>query len=192
MAPDGAALLVSVGQRLRAARERVGLTLDQTAELSGLSKAHLSRLESAERQPSIAALLSLSGALGAPVSVLLGENPDPSPLVISNEGAPRHESKGLSIAPCSGFAGSSALEALRITVDPNRPVTPPAQHRGEEWLYVLEGVLRLEFDGEVHHLGPGVAAHFDADRPHRLGAEGRAAEVLLVAAKDSRNVQSIH
>jgi transcriptional regulator with XRE-family HTH domain len=192
MAPDAAALLVSVGQRLRVARERVGLTLDQTAELSGLSKAHLSRLESAERQPSIAALLSLSDALGAPVSVLLGENPDPSPLVISNEGAPRHESKGLSIAPCSGFAGSSALEALRITVDPNRPVTSAARHRGEEWLYVLEGVLRLEYDGEVHHLGPGVAAHFDADRPHRLGAEGQAAEVLLVAAKDSRNVQSIH
>jgi transcriptional regulator with XRE-family HTH domain len=192
MAPDAAALLVSVGQRLRVARERVGLTLDQTAELSGLSKAHLSRLESAERQPSIAALLSLSDALGAPVSVLLGENPDPSPLVISNEGAPRHESKGLSIAPCSGFAGSSALEALRITVDPNRPVTSAARHRGEEWLYVLEGVLRLEYDGEVHQLGPGVAAHFDADRPHRLGAEGQAAEVLLVAAKDSRNVQSIH
>jgi transcriptional regulator with XRE-family HTH domain len=192
MAADAGAVLVSVGQRLRAARERAGLTLDQTAELSGLSKAHLSRLESAERQPSIAALLTLSGALGTPVSVLLGENQDASPLAISTEGAPRHESKGLSIASCSGFAGSSALEALRITVDPNRPVTSPAQHRGEEWLYVLSGVLRLEYDGEVHHLGPGVAAHFDADRPHRLGAEGQAAEVLLVAAKDARNVQSIH
>ncbi len=64
MAPDAGALLVSVGERLRTARERVGLTLEQTAELSGLSKAHLSRLESAERQPSIAALLSLSTHLG--------------------------------------------------------------------------------------------------------------------------------
>jgi transcriptional regulator with XRE-family HTH domain len=192
MAPDAAGLLVSVGQRLRAARERVGLTLDQTAELSGMSKAHLSRLESAERQPSIAALLSLSDALGTPVSVLLGENQDSSTLAISTEAAPRHLSKGLSIAPCSGFEGSTALEALRITVDPNRPLTPPAQHRGEEWLYVLKGVLRLEYDGEVHHLGSGVAAHFDADRPHRLGAEGRVAEVLLVAAKDSRNVRSVH
>lgn len=192
MAPDAGAVLISVGQRLRAARERVGLTLDQTAELSGLSKAHLSRLESAERQPSIAALLSLSGASGTPVSVLLGEDQDPSPLTISTMGTPRHDSKGLSIAPCSGYAGSSALEALRIAVDPDRPLTPPAHHRGEEWLYVLQGILRLEYDGEVHHLGPGVAAHFDAERPHRLGAEGQGAEVLLVAAKDTRNVQPIH
>jgi len=192
MASDTEAVLASVGERLRAARERVGLTLDQTAELAGLSKAHLSRLESAERQPSIAALLTLSDALGTPVSSLLGENQDASPLAISTEGAPRHESKGLSIAACSGYAGSSALEALRITVNPDRPLTPPAHHRGEEWLYVVQGILRLEYDGEVHHLGPGVTAHFDAERPHRLGAEGRRAEVLLVAAKDARNVQTVH
>jgi transcriptional regulator with XRE-family HTH domain len=192
MAPDASSVLVSVGERLRAARERVGLTLDQTAERSGLSKAHLSRLESAERQPSIAALLALSEALGTPVSLLLGESQDPSPLAICTQGAPRHDSRGLSIAPCSGYRGSSALEALRITVEPDRPPTPPAHHRGEEWLYVLRGILRLEYDGTVHHLGPGVSAHFDADRPHRLGAEGEAAEVLLVAARDTRNMQSIH
>src|SRR5271163_963494 len=105
MAADTDAVLVSIGERLRAAREDAGLTLDQTAELSGLSKAHLSRLESAERQPSIAALLTLAGALGTPVSTLLGEDQDPSPLAISTAAAARHESKGLSIAPCSGYAG---------------------------------------------------------------------------------------
>ena len=192
MVPGAEAVLVSIGERLRSAREGIGLTLDQTAALSGLSKAHLSRLESAERQPSIAALLALSEALGTPVSVLLGENPDASPLAIFTEGAPRHDSKGLSIAPCSGYAGSSALEAMRVTVEPDRPIASPAHHHGEEWLYVLAGILRLEYDGEVHHLGPGVSAHFDAERPHRLGAEGRSTEVLLVAARDGRHAQGIH
>jgi transcriptional regulator with XRE-family HTH domain len=192
MSPDAGAVLVSIGERLRAARENAGLTLDQTAELSGLSKAHLSRLESAERQPSIAALLTLADALGTPVSTLLGEQHTGASLSISTDDEPRRESKGLSIASCSGYPGSIALEALRITVDPDRPFTAPARHRGEEWLYVLHGILRLEYDGETHHLGPGVSAHFDADRRHRLGAEGGAVEVLLVAARDARNVQSIH
>jgi transcriptional regulator with XRE-family HTH domain len=192
VAPDAGAVLVSIGERLRAARESAGLTLDQTAELSGLSKAHLSRLESAERQPSIAALLTLADALGTPVSTLLGEQHTGTTLAISTDGEPRRESKGLAIASCSGYPGSTALEALRLTVDPDRPPTVPARHRGEEWLYVLHGILRLEYDGETHHLGPGVSAHFDADRPHRLGAEGEAVEVLLVAAKDARNVQNIH
>ncbi len=192
MAPDAGAVLDSIGERLRAARESAGLTLDQTAERSGLSKAHLSRLESAERQPSVAALLTLADALGTPVSTLLGEGRARASLSISTDDEPRRASKGLAIASCSGYPGSSALEALRLTVDPDRPSTAPARHRGEEWLYVLHGILRLEYDGETHHLGPGVSAHFDADRPHRLGAEGEAVEVLLVAAKDGRAVQNIH
>jgi len=192
MARGADTVLVSIGERLRAARESAGLTLERTAELAGLSKAHLSRLESAERQPSIAALLALSDAVGVPVSNLLGEDGEGLPLSISTEGDPRHEARGLSIASCSGYAGSSALEAMRITVDPHRPPTAPARHRGEEWLYVLDGIVRLEYDGELHHLGRGVTAHFDAERPHRLGAEGKAAEMLLVAAKNARNMQNIH
>lgn len=168
------------------------MTLDQTAQLSGLSKAHISRLESAERQPSIAALLALSEAVGASVGALLGEEPETTPLAISTQAEPRHDSKGLSIASCSGYSGSTALEALRITIAPERPLSSPARHRGEEWLYVLSGILRLEYDGDVHHLGPGLTAHFDAERPHRLGAESEAAEVLLVAAKHARNMQSVH
>jgi transcriptional regulator with XRE-family HTH domain len=192
VAPDTGSVLVSIGERLRSAREDAGLTLEQTAELSGLSKAHLSRLESAERQPSIAALLTLADALGTTVSTLLGEQPTGTSLAISTDGEPRRQSRGLSIASCSGYPGSAALEALRITVDPDRPEPAPARHRGEEWLYVLEGILRLDYDGEIHHLGPGVSAHFDADRPHRLAAEGEAVEVLLVAAKDVRTMQSFH
>ncbi|HXQ63173.1 MAG TPA: XRE family transcriptional regulator [Acidimicrobiales bacterium] len=192
MATDAGALLVSIGENLRSARERAGLTLDQTAERSGLSKAHLSRLESAERQPSVAALLGLAEVLGTPVSALLGEQRTGTSFALSTEDDPRRDAKGLSIASCSGYPGSTVLEALRITVDPDRPATTPARHRGEEWLYVLHGILRLEYDGDVHHLGPGVTAHFDADRPHRLGAHGGPVEVLLVAAKDARNVQNIH
>ncbi len=192
MAPDAGAVLVSIGERLRSARERAGFTLDQTAELSGLSKAHLSRLESAERQPSIAALLTLADALGTPVSTLLGEQQRGTSLHISTQAEERRVSKGLAIASCSGYPGSHALEALRITVEPDRPSMTPARHRGEEWLYVLSGILRLEYDHEVHHLGPGVTAHFDAERPHRLGAEGGPVEVLLVSAKDARTIQSIH
>jgi len=193
VALDADAVLDTIGERLRAARERAGLTLDQAAERAAMSKAHLSRLESSERQPSIAALLSLSHALGVPVSAILGEDAGGAPLTVRPDGAaPRRESKGLAIASCSGYPGSSALEALRITVSPDRPAGAPARHRGEEWIYVLEGILRLEYDGAVHHLGPGATAHFDAERPHRLGAQARPAEIVMVAAKERSTLQSAH
>jgi transcriptional regulator with XRE-family HTH domain len=184
--------LADVGDRLRAGREQRGLTLEQLSELSGLSKAHLSRLESGERQPSIAALLDLSSALGLRMSELLGEDPGGTPLSLHAPDETRHDADGLSIAPCSGYAGSRALEALRVTVEPNREPAAPARHRGEEWLYVLSGTLELEYADQLHELRAGMSAHFDADRPHRLNARKRPAEILLVAAEETTDLRAIH
>jgi transcriptional regulator with XRE-family HTH domain len=191
--PAGSGLLLtSIGDSLRAMREEQGLTLEQASELSGISTSHLSRLESSERQPSVASLLALSAAFGVPVGALFGETQGATPIGVSLPDEPRHESNGLTIAACSGYAGSNVIDALRITVSPERPVPTPARHPGEEWLYVLSGTLRLEYDGELHLLGVGTAAHFNAELPHRLGAEGTEVEVLLVAAKPVRNLHKIH
>jgi transcriptional regulator with XRE-family HTH domain len=175
-------LLASIGDELRAIREQRGLTLEQASELSGISTSHLSRLESSERQPSVASLLALSAAFGVPVGEFFGATHGATPLGLSLPDEPRHESNGLTIATCSGYAGSNVIDALRVTVSPERPVPSPARHPGEEWLYVLSGNLR----------GAGTAAHFNAEVAHRLGAEGAAAEVLLVAAKPVRNLHKIH
>jgi transcriptional regulator with XRE-family HTH domain len=192
MALEMSTVIDTIGERLRSARERAGLTLDQTAERAGMSKAHLSRLESAERQPSISALLALASALALPVSALLGEDRDGPPLAIWSDTEPRDAAKGLFLSSCSGYPGSSALEALRITVTPDRPDVPAARHRGEEWIYVLRGTLRLEYDGSTHYLEQGSTAHFDAERPHRLGTEGPDTEIVLVAAQERQAIQIAH
>ncbi|MBV8462285.1 MAG: helix-turn-helix domain-containing protein [Acidimicrobiales bacterium] len=182
----------AIGDTLRAIREQQGLTLEQASAVSGLSKSHLSRLESSERQPSVASLLALATAFGVPVGTFFGETEQRAPLTISPPDQVRRDSNGLNIAICSGYAGSSVLDALRVTVTPDRPPPTPARHPGEEWLYVVRGTLRLEYDGEVHRLGTGSTAHFNAEVAHRLGAERATAEVLLVAAKPVRNISTIH
>jgi|SRR5664280_410299 transcriptional regulator with XRE-family HTH domain len=191
MGPEiGTAL--AIGDCLRATREARGLNLEQAAETSGISKSHLSRLESSERQPSVASLLALSEAYGVPVGVLFGEPQGTTTIAVSPPDQPRHTSKGLAIAACSGYPGSSVIDALRLTIDPDREAPVPVRHAGEEWLYVLSGTLRLEYDGEVQLLTAGSAVHFNAEVPHRLGAEASVAEVLLVAAKPLRNLHTVH
>jgi transcriptional regulator with XRE-family HTH domain len=184
------AVLNSIAECLRDERTRAGLTLEQLAARADLSIAHLSRLESGDRQPSVAALISLSRALGVSMSTLLGERRGAPAIAIYPADSPTHEANDLTIASCSGFPGSSTMEALRITIGPDRVPPAPARHRGEEWVYVVSGRLRLEFDEQVHLLEAGSTAHFDANRPHRLAAESGPAEVLVVAAEtpnDFRN-----
>ena len=181
----------TLGERLRAAREARGLTLDQLSASVGVSKAHLSRLESGDRQPSVGILVEVVAALGTRVSVLLGEEAAGTTLAIFAPDAPRLAAAGLEIAPRSGFPGSRALEALRVHVPRDREPPAPAHHRGEEWIYVLRGVLELEFDGLLHELRPETAAHFDATRPHRFSAAGTGADLLLVSAEYRPEVNAV-
>ena len=181
-----------VGQRLRAARVGRGLTLAQLASLTGLTKAHLSRLESGERQASIGALVGLSSALGTKVSVLLGEGVDESPLTVYSPSAPTHHANGLEITSCSGFDDSQILEAMRVTIRGDRAPSTPVRHVGEEWLYVQRGSIDLEYDGTLYELAEDDAVHFDAARPHHLRTREVTAELLLVSAKTPGRLTQIH
>jgi transcriptional regulator with XRE-family HTH domain len=185
-----AEVLTSIAETLHEERIRAGLTLEQLALRAGLSTAHLSRLESGARQPSIAALITLSRALGISVSMLLGEGKGGTALAVYSDGQPSQVANGLTVSSCSGFPGSSSLEALRITIELDRIPPPFARHRGEEWIHVLSGLLRLEYADETHYLEPGSSAHFDADQPHRLGAVGTTTEVLVVAADVSQDLRN--
>lgn len=181
-----------VGPRLAAERQRRNLTLDQLAAASGVSKAHLSRLESGDRQPSLAALFDVAAALGIPVSVLLGEEHDGSAILVTGSDGTGHSVNGLHVASHSGYPGSSVLDALRITVEADRAASSPVRHEGEEWLYVLAGVLHLEYDGAIHELRPGMSAHFDADRLHRLAAAGGPAQIIMVSGHHDVGLHLIH
>src|ERR1700722_9516215 len=139
--------LSSLAESLREERTRAGLTLEQLAQRADLSTAHLSRLESGDRQPSVAALISLSRALGVSMSTLLGERRGTPAIAVSPPERVIHEANGLTLAPCSGFPGSATLEALQISINADRAPSEPARHRGEEWIYVVKGELRLEVDG---------------------------------------------
>jgi transcriptional regulator with XRE-family HTH domain len=176
------AALISLAESLREERIRVGFTLEELAGRADLSTAHLSRLESGDRQPSVAALIALSRALGVSLSTLLGERRGGPAIALYTGDEAVRQANGLRITGCSGYPGSSTLESLRIVISTDREPPVPARHRGEEWVYVVRGRLRLEFDDQVHFLEPGSTAHFDASRPHRLGAEDETTEVLVVAA----------
>jgi transcriptional regulator with XRE-family HTH domain/mannose-6-phosphate isomerase-like protein (cupin superfamily) len=175
--------LPGLGARLRERRLSSSLTLEAAAARVGLSPAHLSRLETAKRQPSLPVLLGLSRAYGVPVeSLLLGaESPGaPSPVVRGQSG-PGGGDEGLAGGWVYRPAGAPgrAMQALRVHIPVRVQDDVVRVHPGEEWLYVLHGRLLLTLDREEYRLEPGDAAHFDSIRPHRLVAVDRPGVDLL-------------
>lgn len=166
-----------LGARLRELRTASRLTLDAAAARVGLSPAHLSRLETGLRQPSLPVLLGLSRAYATPVAALLGESPSaPEPVVRAAE-VEGSRAGGWTYQPI-GLPGRG-MQPLRIHVPAEAQEQVVRVHPGEEWLYVLTGTLRLHLDEQEYRLKPGDAAHFDSMRPHRIAAASRAGVDLL-------------
>ncbi|MGC5567766.1 helix-turn-helix domain-containing protein [Streptomyces sp. FR-108] len=169
----------TVAPQLRALRHRAALTLESAAAAAGLSPAHLSRLETGRRQPSLPMLLALARIYGTTVSDLLGETVTERDAVVRSAGMEPTRAGGWTYWQ-AGAAGRG-MQSLRVHVPYGAQGDIVRVHPGEEWLYVLQGRLRLRLGDTAHVLEPGDSAHFDSLTPHRIAAADRdGAELLFV------------
>jgi transcriptional regulator with XRE-family HTH domain len=180
--------LDSFGARLKELRLERGWTLQELADQSGLSKTFLSRLESGNRQASIAAVLTLARVFGVSLASMFETDLAVEPCVIVRATeAVFKSSNGLTYTALSNAQRFFNVQPIRLTVSPKRKGQEHFYHEGEEWIYVLSGRLTLSLAGKTYDLGPGDAAHFDSKLPHRLIAHGpHPAELLLVASPFSK------
>jgi transcriptional regulator with XRE-family HTH domain len=176
--------LISFGVNLKRYRLQKDWTLDELAKRSGLSKPFLSRLESGDRQASIAAVLTLSQTFGVSLASMFETQitMEPCLIVRKAEEAPRNV-YGLTYVPLSRAGHNFNLRPIQVTVSPERTGDQHYTHDGEEWIYVLSGKITLSLAGEKYDLDAGDAVHFDSRLPHRVLARGKVApEILLVAS----------
>jgi transcriptional regulator with XRE-family HTH domain len=176
--------LDSFGVRLKELRLQRGWTLQQLAEQSGLSNTFISRLETGDRQASIAAVLTLARVFGVSLASMFESEVATEPcLIVRAAEAVTKSANGLTYTPLSNAQRFFNLQPIRLTVSPKRKGFEHFHHEGEEWIYLLSGRLTLSMAGKTYDLEPGDAAHFDSRLPHRLIARGtQDAEVILVAS----------
>ena len=166
-----------VAPQLRALRRRAGLTLEAAARAAGLSPAHLSRLETGRRQPSLPMLLALARIYGTTVSELLGETVADRDAVVRAADMEPTRAGGWAYWQAGG--AGRGMQALRVHIPYGTQGDIVRVHPGEEWLYVLKGRLRLRLGDSTHVLAPGDSAHFDSLTPHRLAAADHDGTELL-------------
>jgi transcriptional regulator with XRE-family HTH domain len=180
--------LGSFGARLQHLRVARGWTLQDLAERSGLSRAFLSRLESGDRQASIAAVLTLSRIFEVSLASLFETEVEAEPCVIVRHAeSVEQRANGLVYVALSKADSRFNLQPIRVRVSRSRRGLEHYHHEGEEWIYVLSGALTLSLAGKTFDLEAGDAAHFDSRLPHRLIARGnRDPELLVVASPLSK------
>ncbi|MEU6075023.1 XRE family transcriptional regulator [Micromonospora sp. NPDC047074] len=160
--------LGAVGPRLRALRRQRETTLADLSAATGISVSTLSRLESGSRRPTLELLLPLARAHGVTLDELVDAPPTGDPRIHLRP-VTRH---GMTMLPLTRRPGGIQAYKLVIPGGGRRAEPDPQTHEGYEWLYVLNGRLRLVLGDQDMVLVPGEAAEFDTRVPHWFGAAG--------------------
>lgn len=149
-----------LGSRLRAERQRQGISLAALAEQVGLTKGFLSQLERGLSRASVASLTRICAALEVPPSAVLDPLPqgpvaptDAPELHFGGQGA---QDRLLTPAEFPGF------QVLHATVQPggHSPGTGSGRPQESHFLVVMGGSFAVELNGTAHLLRPGDSLAF--------------------------------
>lgn len=158
--------LEPLGDRLRARRQELRLTLKEVALASGLSVGFISQIERGITSPSLSSLVSVARVLDMEVGEFLAQ-PKPEGAITRHDQRPVYAVSPDSLAYeriSSSFAGS-ILRSVIIHEPPGHRSEPIA-HEGEEMFYVLDGSVTIEVAGERSVLEVGDSLHFQSTKIH--------------------------
>jgi quercetin dioxygenase-like cupin family protein len=175
-----------VGQRIKALREAQDMTLEQVAKLAGIAPERLQAYEDGTAVPAIGAVIQLSRVLGSKTEgLLLGGATVSEQLTICRAGEGHSGDQGdteqsytYQTLTRPGTEGHR-MEPFLLAFDPGAEKPVPISHDGQEFCYVLSGLIEFTYDGRTFILEPGDSVYHDATKPHTFHGLGTTISKML-------------
>lgn len=167
-----------LGDRLRARRTGLGLSLRELAPEVGVSASFLSQVENGKSSPSIDTLARIARALDVPIYYFLVESPNP---------VVRHNERQVLSMPNSGLRYELLCPDLRKSMEAwlarlgrgEVSSAVPLSHATEEFVFVLQGELAIRVGPSVYELGPSDSIYYHGLVPHQFSSIGEEDLVFL-------------
>jgi transcriptional regulator with XRE-family HTH domain len=176
-----------IGQRIRKIREEKGLDLAELSRLTGFEVQFLASLEKNEAQPQLGTVIKLSKALDSAFGRLVSGVGDKlysitrknERRIISRSTSKTGKKQVYTYKSLAPDVKGRHMEALvvKLEEDPDREISV---HDGEEFIFVLNGIVALEIGDEKFELEPGDSAYYLSTTPHHIAAKGEKATILAV------------
>ena len=175
--------------KMKSIRERQNMTIEELAEASGVKLEVLQAMENGEVIPSLTPLTKMSRALGVRLGTFLDDTPQIGP-VVTRGGKTDH---ALYFSGREDVTNASNLEFHSLGAGKiDRNIDPfiidityeedykLSSHEGEEFIYVLEGEIEVEYGKDKFTVGEGDSIFYDSVVPHHLHSTGEKSKILAV------------
>jgi transcriptional regulator with XRE-family HTH domain len=179
---------IKVGEKIKEFREKKNMSLHELAEKTGFSSAFISQIENHLISPPLGAIIKIAHALSTEMGRFFGQTTSaPFTLVRSNERelTSRVASKegvryGYTYESLAPEKINRHMEPFIVTLEPVQG-GQPYSHEGEEFIYVLEGEVKIQLADYSDILYPGDCIYYDSIVPHRVDtATENSAKILAV------------
>ena len=182
-----------VGAKIKGIRESKNLTIEEISERSGLSVEQITSIETDQNLPSLGPLIKIARALGVRLGTFMDDNDALGPVVtraadrecdssISFSNGATDARKHMEYHPLAQQKAGRHMEPFIIDINPADSLEYKlSAHEGEEFIYVMEGEIELEYGKEKYELKQGDSIYYDSIVKHHLhGALGKSAKILAL------------
>jgi len=181
----------TVGEKIKQIREIKKVSIEELAERSGMEMSILQKIEEEKNIPSLAPLIKIARALGVRLGTFLDDSDSYGPVVVRSgeyqKGA-RFTSQSSEAREHLNFfslafdkAGRN-MEPFIVDIEPGlQSDYMLSSHEGEEFIYVLEGEIEINYGKEVFNLSKGDSIYLDSIVMHNVhSADQNSAKILAV------------
>jgi transcriptional regulator with XRE-family HTH domain len=177
----------AIGERIKQLREEKGLSLDELSNLTGFDVTLLANIETNEVQPQLGTIIKLSKALDSAFGRLVSGVGDKlytitrrsEQKIVSRSTSQKGKRQVYIYKSLAPEVKGRHMEALMVQLEEN-PDKEVSVHEGEEFIYVLEGVVLLNIGDDVFELEPGDSAYYLSTTPHLVASKSGQATILAV------------
>ena len=181
-----------VGEKIKSLRETKEISIAELAERTGLAEEQINRIENNVDSPSLAPLIKIARALGVRLGTFLDDQDEMGAVVFhkdeetketisfsNNAMDTRTHMRYLSLAKSKS---DRHMEPFIVDIEAtNDTEYSLSSHEGEEFIYVMEGVVEVSHGKKIHVIKAGDSIYYDSIVPHHVhGHEGQAAKILAV------------
>ena len=166
---------MDIGNKLKELRVLKGLTQEELADRSELSKGFISQLERNLTSPSITTLMDILQCLGTSIGEFFNEAPDEQIVFgkqdyfVKEDTEYKNEIKW--IIP---NAQKNTIEPIYLTLQAGGSTCPDTPHEGEEFGYVLQGAVSIHLGNKPYKAKKGESFYYTADKTHFLSSKNGA------------------
>ncbi len=177
----------AIGAKIKALRIKNGLTQEELANRSELSKGFISQLESEQTSPSIATLMDILECLGTDLTQFFSDAADEK-VVFTKEDYFLNEApeEGRTITWLIPNCQKNDMEPIILELEPGGEAAEDEPHAGEEFGYVLTGTIQVNIGEHKYKAKKGDSFYFAADLNHTIKNVGKTvAKILWISTPPS-------